>query len=123
MTPRQRQILKEVSRRSGIPIAKIRSHSRNAYVVLARNEVMKRLDEFHYSLSQIGRVVNRDHSTVCFALGRMAKKKPTGRGWHRPRIRHLDCPGCRYCQIKERHHYLIPYAGVDDDYVPTERPL
>jgi hypothetical protein len=145
MTPQQWRILREVSDRTGISVEQIRSGDRSQYVVSARHEVMKRLYDLGcYSLSQIGSVVGKDHSTVAHAVGRLQRKKPSRRGWHSPYIGHLHCLGCKFCKVEQEKpepapprptkrtwgrrslnpakRYLIPYAGADPhDYRPKER--
>jgi hypothetical protein len=136
MTPKQREIVEEVSRLSGISIERILSPERTQYVVAARNQVMQRLYALNrYSLSQIGRVVNRNHTTVVRAVGQVTNRKLSRRGWHRPEIGHLHCPGCHRCRIEAdpvepappppplRPKFLVPYAGADADYMPKRREL
>lgn len=139
MTPKQRriQIMQEVSLMSGVPVELILSRCRTKKVCWARNELMRRLYALHhYSLPQIGRIVGRDHSTVCYAVG-LLKRKPSRPKWRRPRIKHLHCHGCRFClptaepvetaprrlKVETPRDYLIPYAGFDPiKYRPKERP-
>jgi hypothetical protein len=98
MTPQQRHVLKHISEKTGIAVERIISTEKSQRVVLARNQAIKRLRELRYTLVQIGHVVGRDHTTVAFALGHLPNKRPSGRGWHRPTIAHLDCQGCAFCR-------------------------
>jgi hypothetical protein len=74
-----------------------------------------------YSTGRIGAILNKDHTTIVFYLGR-GKKKPNKLRWHAPKIRHLYFLKPKPLPEK-RKFYLIPYAGA---YMPEydwkERP-
>lgn len=52
---------------------RVLSDCRTRRDVYARREVMRRLYDEGFSYSQIGRWLNRDHSTVMFGLGHIQK--------------------------------------------------
>lgn len=121
MTPQARQIISMVAAWRGVDPRKIVGPCRNRRVVLARMEIARQLDARGYSTSRIGAILNKDHTTIVFYLGR-GKKKPAKPRWRKPRIRHL-------CFIKAkpppkmRKFYLVPYAGAYwPEYDWKERP-
>lgn len=68
MTPRVHAYAWEAANRNGVSVYAILSPDRRRNVVLARNEVMRRLRwQDGFSTSQIGRWMGRDHSTVIHA--------------------------------------------------------
>lgn len=54
-------------------LPQVLGESRSRCDVYARREVMRRLHSDGFSYSQIGRLLDRDHSTVMFNLGKIAK--------------------------------------------------
>lgn len=62
-----REIVREVSNTSGIPVADILGDSRKAVVTRARQEAMVRCRELGKSTTQVGMFFGRDHSTVTHA--------------------------------------------------------
>lgn len=84
-----RRILEEEAARAKTTIDQIKGHSRKSHIVAARWAVMRRLrNDLGMTLSQVGRVVNRDHTSVLYALERMGARHlhqdyvKTARGWH-----------------------------------------
>lgn len=125
MTPRARTIIREVAELRGVDPALIVQPCRVSKVYRARMEVAQRLAaECGYSTPAIGRILNHDHTTILFYLGRFKKKpgperitKPRKRVWKMPRVRHL-----RWVKRPTRL-FLVPYAGADmTDYHWKERP-
>lgn len=70
-----RRVLAYVQRRTGVDSGEILGRSRLRDHVRARWRVMRILRRMHYSLPQIGMAMNRDHTTVLYALrgGRAAR--------------------------------------------------
>lgn len=69
---RARYFLKLCADHHGMTIEALLGYTRTAAVMLARQEAMYLTAKYtRLSLPQIGRLFNRDHSTVCHAIGRM----------------------------------------------------
>lgn len=126
MTPYARSIINRVAGMHGVDPADITRPNRTQKVFRARVVVAKILDRRGYSSPQIGAILNHDHTTVVFYLGRGQKapsaprppkppRPPAKKRWGKPRIAHLKCKGCRLCvrPDKLRSKYLVPYAGAD----------
>ena len=109
-----RNIVDEIAEEFGTTPELILGKCRAHLLMQARVEVAKRLDARGWSSKQIGRVLNRDHTTIIFYLGR-GKKKPSKVYWRAPRVRHL-CWIRTKPKKEQRKFFLIPYAGYD----PTE---
>lgn len=134
-----RQLIKDIAAEHGVPLSQIFGQCRRQRVVLARIAVAKALRARGDSSCKIGRLLNKDHSTISVYLGR-GKKRPIRPVlvWKKPHIWHLHCGGCWRCLIVPRPPklpkrapvavrykaptYLVPYAGYDYDYVWKERP-
>lgn len=121
MTPQARAIIVEVARSFRVEPAKISSVGRKQALVLARVEVARRLDARGYSTSKIGTILQRDHTTIVYYLGRGKRaQKPPPVKWRKPRIAHLKCRHCRRCYFpgpkpetpEPTKCYLVPYAGA-----------
>lgn len=119
--PQARAIILDVAARRGIDPLLIVNPCRRPRVFHARAEVAKALDSRGYSSPRIGSILNHDHSTILFYLGRGKKspsaepppKPPKKRRWKSPRVRHLRWLP-RIC--------LKPYAGADmTEYVWKRR--
>lgn len=68
MTPAAKTIIRDVAREHGVSFDDILGPSRNRNVVRPRREAMHRIrQELGYSYPKIGRLFNRDHSTVLWA--------------------------------------------------------
>lgn len=65
--------IREVARNFGLTPAEITAPGRATRPYLARQAVIARLHARGLSSVQIGRAVNRHHTTVLFALGRIKK--------------------------------------------------
>ena len=121
MTPQARAIIREIAALRHVDPYKIIGQSRSEKVFRARIEVTRALDARGYSTQRIGAMLNKDHSTIVFYLGR-GKKKPSKPIWRTPKVRHL-------CFVKpkplpeKRRYYLVPYAGAYwPEYDWKERP-
>lgn len=78
MTPRDQSmaIVRRVAREYLLPVDEVLGPSRTKRAVASRKEAMQRLvDERDMSSSQIGRLFNRDHTTVLHALGRLSRRR------------------------------------------------
>ena len=116
-----RDIIMEIAELRGVDPHLIVSRCRKNKVFRARVEVAKRLDARGYSSPRIGQILNHDHTTIVFYLGR-GKKKPSRPIWRAPRVRHV-----RFIKAppppKPIRCYLKPYAGADmTEYQWMERP-
>ena len=68
MTPAAKTIIRDVAREHGVSFEDIMGPSRNRNCVRPRKAAMSRIRaELGYSYPQIGRLFNRDHSTVMWA--------------------------------------------------------
>lgn len=123
-----RQIINEVAETYGVSPEMIVSERRSLNLVAARKDIAEMLDARGYTSPQIGRALNRDHTTVIYYLGRAKRKaRPAligpitkavarGRGWRPPPKKETPPPASR------RNLYLVPYAGADlTDYKWKER--
>ena len=70
MTPRVRLYACIAAANHGTSIKRVMGESRTRADVEARWEIMRRLHDDGFSLSQIGRWIKRDHSTVIHGLRR-----------------------------------------------------
>lgn len=68
MTPRVRRYVRLSAAVYGTTAKKVRGDCRDALNVRARHAVMRRLHEDGFSFAQIGRWMNRDHTTVLHAV-------------------------------------------------------
>lgn len=119
-----RQILKEVAEKHHVHPSHIVGKRRTRHLVRARVEVAQRLTtERKLSTSKIAQLLNRDHTTIVYYLGRGSKKprclRPT---WRKPVIAHLGHARCALCyfgswakppRATAKKRYLAPYAGAD----------
>ncbi len=122
MPPQARAIIEMVATDAGIDPRLIVTRCRKKKIFHARVEVARRLAERGYSTPRIGRILNHDHSTIVFYLGR-GKKKPSRPVWKAPTVRHvrfIKPPKPPRAKLK---FYLKPYAGADwREYQWKERP-
>lgn len=125
MTPQARDIVREVAAQYGVDEARILGKCRKEKVFRARIEIAKRLDARGYSTPRIGAILNKDHTTILFYLGRISGQKPTPPKkpkWRKPHVRHLYFVRPRPLPEK-RKFYLIPYVGAYmPEYEWKERP-
>jgi len=64
-------IIGQTARRYGVSVAEIKGPRRDKLIVQARHECCYRMHkELGYSLSQIGRILSRDHSTIFSGIRR-----------------------------------------------------
>lgn len=67
-----RAIVKDVAQRTGVPVEEIFGRTRTGDVALARHEAIWRIKKAtDWSLPRIGRMFNRDHTTVLNSIRRM----------------------------------------------------
>lgn len=72
MSPRAATYIAEAARLHGVPVSDVLSRSRGpAYQ--ARLRVMHALDREGWTCTQIGQALHRDHTTVLYGLGRLAR--------------------------------------------------
>lgn len=71
-------LLDGAAREAGVPVAVILGYRRQPAIVLARQRAMRVAFEEGFSSPQIGRVFNRDHTTVLYAAGVLSGKRPGG---------------------------------------------
>lgn len=69
-----RDFVEEVSTETGVPVAAILSKNRTRKFCVPRQEVFLRAHEYGLSLSHIGRVFDRDHTTILHGI-RAARKR------------------------------------------------
>lgn len=67
-------VLHEVATRHGVEVQDIVGRSRAKRLVAARQEAFYLMKEHGYSMSQIGRFCNRDHTTVMHGIEKHAEK-------------------------------------------------
>ncbi len=122
MPPQARAIINMVATEAGIDPLLIVGQCRKQKVFRARVEVALRLDARRYSTPQIGRILNKDHTTIVFYLGR-GKKKPSKPIWRAPKVKHVRFIRQPKRQLPRPKFYLQPYAGADmTEYHWQERP-
>jgi hypothetical protein len=112
ITPYARAVIEEIAALRGVDPNKIANPCRAPKVYRARIEVAKRLSDRGYSTTRIGQMLNHDHTTIVFYLGR-AKKKPARPVWQKPKVRTLCVIAQRRPPPPVRKLYLKPYAGAD----------
>lgn len=72
--PGARAIISVAAADAGLTIADILSHHRHAQIVAARQEAYLRLRQAGFSLSLIGLLMGRDHSTVIHGIRRATER-------------------------------------------------
>jgi chromosomal replication initiation ATPase DnaA len=68
---RPERAVAEVCLRSGVRLSELRSPSRKARLVRVRWKAMRAARDAGASVSEIGRLLNRDHSTVIYGLNKV----------------------------------------------------
>lgn len=87
---KRHEIILDVIHRRGVTRDELMSRSRRAAFVDARVEIAQRLAEIGFSYSRIGKILDRDHSTVCFWLNRRkGGRLPTNLSPISPDVRNL----------------------------------
>lgn len=80
MTPREHsiRIAREAAEEHGVPWRDITAHSRFAHIVEARKAAVRRVAEAEPDLSpaEIGKLFQRDRTTILNTLGRIEKRRP-----------------------------------------------
>lgn len=84
-----REMIRSVGANSGVGIRSILGPSRKAHVVAARHDAIRAVaaavgwepncgnwSRHYWNSETIGRLFNRDHTTILFVLGRVAAKRP-----------------------------------------------
>lgn len=71
---RARDVLREVSQATGIRITDLTGYSRRRSIVWPRQVAYLALHRAGYSLSDIGRIMHRDHTTVMHGIA-VAKRR------------------------------------------------
>ncbi|WP_084030856.1 hypothetical protein [Bradyrhizobium paxllaeri] len=141
MTPRMREIIRQVAAEHGLHPVEVATRKTKSRYVLARVDAARRLRAARYSTMQIGAALGVDHSTVSLYLGHHTRKQPPTMGrWHKPHVRlmrgsrlraflrgeklsdylarqlALPAPDSAQKPPKRRRRYLVPYAGAGPDY-------
>jgi chromosomal replication initiation ATPase DnaA len=77
MTPAQENeaIIKKIAREWNLTVETIRGKSRDRYAYEARKEIAQALYDRGLSTVQIGRYINREHTTILNMLGRLSRHK------------------------------------------------
>ena len=124
MPPQARAIIEEVAAARGIDPLKVATRCREKAVFRARVEISKRLDARRYSTTRIASILNQDHTTIVFYLGRGKKKPSPERPSPAPEARALKVgPPPKPGRPRKQKFYLVPYAGADmKEYRWQERP-
>lgn len=65
------ELAAEICTETGLTLADIRGHDRRRYFVRARQLLMFKARQAGISISEIGRFVNRDHTTVLHGVNRI----------------------------------------------------
>jgi chromosomal replication initiation ATPase DnaA len=66
-------LVEDAAREAGCTVAQMLGYQRNQGAKFARWRAMRRAHEDGYSLPQIGRAFNRDHTTVIYGLRKIAE--------------------------------------------------
>lgn len=70
------EVIRSVSASTGIPVDLIVGPSKARHIHVARKAVMARLAGMGWSCSQIGRRLNRHHTTIMYGIGQVRKVAP-----------------------------------------------
>lgn len=107
VSPQRARVLQYITEalEEGVTVADVLGDRLTLPTTRVRWAVIARLKADGYGLSGIGRALNLDHTSVMYALKRMAKGEP-------PRPRNRNGHGSKVKKLKP-----IPYAGFD----PSER--
>jgi len=75
MTPREKNLkdIEHLAEGYGYTVADILGPKRHRHLVFVRNLCVFMLRNKGYSTTEIGRIVRRDHSTICHALNKDTK--------------------------------------------------
>lgn len=75
MTPREKNLkdIENIAQGYGYTVADILGPKRRRHLVSVRNLCVFMLRDKGYSTTEIGRIMNRDHSTIVHALNKVAK--------------------------------------------------
>lgn len=73
---KSQRIMAETAAKHGVTLTEISGYSRKPKIVTARWHAISRLrNELRMSLAAIGRIVNRHHTTVLYALRNMEERE------------------------------------------------
>lgn len=120
MSPRE--VIEEVAAKHGVSLFDLMRRCRLNKVVHARAEIAKRLDAQRFTVSEIGRLLNKDHTTIVYYLGRAKRKWKSVAGkprWRRPRVKHLcwirtaKNAEPQVPPVRRRKFKLIRYCGYE----------
>lgn len=80
LTPRQRNLndIAEIAEAHRLTLEDILGKSRHKYLVSVRRKCVVMLREKGYSTTEIGRIMQRDHSTIVHALQRHKQESLNG---------------------------------------------
>lgn len=76
--PTPNQVIAAVARVHELPLARLLSSQRDQHLVAARHAAMALLREIGLTLPEIGRALNRDHSTIHHGLAVGKERGPAG---------------------------------------------
>lgn len=81
----KRKILLKVCARNEVTVAEVRSSSRRAALVAARLEIVGGIVAAYplTGISALGRIINRDHTTAWYLLGKLGLRRPKIRSTRR----------------------------------------
>lgn len=76
MTPREKNLalIHEIAEPHGYTVEDIIGKARHKKLVAVRCMCIRALRDEGYSTTEIGRIMNRDHSTICHALNKDKNK-------------------------------------------------
>lgn len=63
-------VCEQISRQTGIPMEELLGESRQRYIIEARDKVIFMLHRKGYSAAKIGRMMQRDHSSILHSLAK-----------------------------------------------------
>ena len=72
LPPKAKEIVIQATIQYGIPSGVIFARTRNMLLVKVRNEIYQKMKDSGYTIAHIGRMCQRDHTTVLYSLRRAA---------------------------------------------------
>jgi DNA-binding CsgD family transcriptional regulator len=119
MRPSTRQLISEVAARHGATVELILQRRKPRRLLAARIEIAMALVARGYSCQRIGNVMNRNHTTVCYYLGRIRKRQPR---LHPPRPPKPPKPPKQQHGVDSTPR-LVRYAGWDANEARLEKSM